>query len=1228
MALTVPQDSWRSLSPRRIQDGELRRENMRGLNQLAQILLSNTDRQILYRILKDYRRHHDVDRLVPGLRLVLQNPEQLELLKYIKTIIHPDQVPEFNRLTNNQIRYKRRTKSPTYRSPERDYASVSSSSGGRKRAKNIQMITIRRQHGEPSLGFSVRGGSEHGLGIYVSEIETGSVADISGLEVGDRILEANNISFSGVASSSAVKVLTGSNQLKLVIHRTRKVPEWRLSKEKTAWYDVHEEQIISGDFEECGVMHYIRGLDVDISERRVNLKYARREKTLGFNIRGGSEYGLGIYISKVNPGGLAEKNGVHVGDQIIDVNGKPFDNITHSQAVESLRNTSHLILTLRDVGRYPVYKELYAEYTWSDCTGSCNESLRGSSDNLLESAIQDISDNTEPQKRRLRLAHRFDLSSQWSLNTMEIPRSSGLPAQSDVFLPRSEDIKICTRCMDLSEDEDSINLDQWDAEDHAKVGQINPSYSSDSDQDGYTLVRNVQQTSKIRADVEPRSSSSLTRETHEIQENSDAVEKNKHRSIVSKVGDSKYHVKSSEDAHEVVGHREKHKTNALSRPYDAQRDKTDEAIYVLSASNHDVHHQSSHEMHLSSELNLEDSDGELDDNTNSDTDDESGREGNYNMTPKKAFVVTVEASPQKKEYNSPTPSKTRTGYSPISNVHISDGGSMDKTYSSIEDIHRTDDATASVERTEIKEEYIYAQVKKVNKSFNVKAPVSSPGESPSRSRSSSLHDQHVLNGQNPSKHGGQSQRKNLNFSVDGTKNSYQEEMKIINVTISDQQQQGSHGDDQVDNYHGNSHSSRTDNSSYPDKTDDSHKDENVDEFEICNLEERIQKLESRISSIGMYELNSLSPGESIDRSDRKKSYQVSPDAGTAKNSKWKTFKNKIKGSLKVKSSKRASLKNIEDLNGTMGKKGIFEKSIGFHVVHSNTIDGYSLAILEDSARKTLTDDEFSAVMRHVKTYHNDHDIEHLVQLLIAILDKPEKILLLRDVRGVIYPMDMARFDNMVNTYEIAAYEKLSLKLHLPLNHNKMRKPRRALMTTEIDEDGHFHIKPVDQYKWEVATKTEVVKIMQENIPGDASKKSTPVHSISHQFQYLDHEMSDEGSDAKRSNGSSGSDENEKLKGAIVVCLSKTKPSLGLELSGGSQNGHKELVRVAKISPSGAAADDDRIKIGMSLLSIDGQNIVGANISEVNALLMKSFNNKRRVTMRLVLHRDNPVELEH
>ena len=62
------------------------------------------------------------------------------------------------------------------------------------------------------------------------------ISDAAGLEVGDNIVEVNSVSFECIASSSAVKVLTGSDHLKLVIRRIGKIPGFKSSKEKTSWY--------------------------------------------------------------------------------------------------------------------------------------------------------------------------------------------------------------------------------------------------------------------------------------------------------------------------------------------------------------------------------------------------------------------------------------------------------------------------------------------------------------------------------------------------------------------------------------------------------------------------------------------------------------------------------------------------------------------------------------------------------------------------------------------------------------------------------------------------------------------------------------------------------------------------------------------------------------------------------------------------------------------------------
>ncbi|KAG7279259.1 hypothetical protein CRUP_033195 [Coryphaenoides rupestris] len=71
--------------------------------------------------------------------------------------------------------------------------------------------------------------------------------------------------------------------------------------------------------------------------RHVNMKRHKSHEGLGFSIRGGSEHGVGIYVSLVEPGSLAEKEGLRIGDQIMKVNDKVFDKVTHAEAVKAFR---------------------------------------------------------------------------------------------------------------------------------------------------------------------------------------------------------------------------------------------------------------------------------------------------------------------------------------------------------------------------------------------------------------------------------------------------------------------------------------------------------------------------------------------------------------------------------------------------------------------------------------------------------------------------------------------------------------------------------------------------------------------------------------------------------------------------------------------------------------------------------------------------------------------------
>jgi C-terminal processing protease CtpA/Prc len=52
-------------------------------------------------------------------------------------------------------------------------------------------------------------------------------------------------------------------------------------------------------------------------------------------------------ISQVDKKSKAEDVGLKRGDQILEVNGQSFDHVTHAKALEILRGTTHLSITVK-----------------------------------------------------------------------------------------------------------------------------------------------------------------------------------------------------------------------------------------------------------------------------------------------------------------------------------------------------------------------------------------------------------------------------------------------------------------------------------------------------------------------------------------------------------------------------------------------------------------------------------------------------------------------------------------------------------------------------------------------------------------------------------------------------------------------------------------------------------------------------------------------------------------
>uniref|UniRef100_A0A8C9DAT8 Membrane-associated guanylate kinase, WW and PDZ domain-containing protein 3 n=1 Tax=Panthera leo TaxID=9689 RepID=A0A8C9DAT8_PANLE len=73
----------------------------------------------------------------------------------------------------------------------------------------------------------------------------------------------------------------------------------------------------------------------------------RGPRGFGFSLRGGKEYNMGLFILRLAEEGPAIKDGrIHVGDQIVEINGEPTQGITHTRAIELIQAGGNKVLLL------------------------------------------------------------------------------------------------------------------------------------------------------------------------------------------------------------------------------------------------------------------------------------------------------------------------------------------------------------------------------------------------------------------------------------------------------------------------------------------------------------------------------------------------------------------------------------------------------------------------------------------------------------------------------------------------------------------------------------------------------------------------------------------------------------------------------------------------------------------------------------------------------------------
>ncbi|XP_075295653.1 whirlin isoform X5 [Opisthocomus hoazin] len=328
--------------------------NVRRLHQALTALLSEAERERFILCLNAYHGRRNVCDLVRSLRALLDGPRRRQLLPLLRLVLP----------RSDQLLFDQYTAEGPYLPPAP--APPPAVPG------ELRQVTLRRSKAHEGLGFSIRGGAEHGVGIYVSLVEPGSLAEREGLRVGDQILGVNGKALDRATHAEAVKVLKGCKKLNLSVHSVGRIPGGYVTNHIYTWVDPqgrsvspptglphHQNSSLRKDSEKRSHLQLLQEGD----EKKVNL-VLNEGKSLGLMIRGGSEYSLGIYITGVDKGSEAESTGLKVGDQILEVNGRSFLSIPHDEAVKLLKSSRHLIMTVKDIGRLPHARTTVDETRW------------------------------------------------------------------------------------------------------------------------------------------------------------------------------------------------------------------------------------------------------------------------------------------------------------------------------------------------------------------------------------------------------------------------------------------------------------------------------------------------------------------------------------------------------------------------------------------------------------------------------------------------------------------------------------------------------------------------------------------------------------------------------------------------------------------------------------------------------------------------------------------------
>ncbi|XP_042879471.1 multiple PDZ domain protein-like isoform X13 [Penaeus japonicus] len=219
------------------------------------------------------------------------------------------------------------------------------------RFKGLTNIVMKK--GSTGLGIMIIEGkhAEYGQGIFISDLQEGSVAAEAGLLVGDIILCVNKEEMVGVDYDQATNILKKTEGvINMWVANPARAAGGDPKKPAAAKKPDEPKQKAAaapeGPKEKANAAPEAPKEDPATAEirpgRETTIEIVKEKMGLGLSIVGGSDTLLrgAIIIHEVYPDGAAAKDGrLKPGDQILNVNNENFRDITHQKALSVLRQT-------------------------------------------------------------------------------------------------------------------------------------------------------------------------------------------------------------------------------------------------------------------------------------------------------------------------------------------------------------------------------------------------------------------------------------------------------------------------------------------------------------------------------------------------------------------------------------------------------------------------------------------------------------------------------------------------------------------------------------------------------------------------------------------------------------------------------------------------------------------------------------------------------------------------